>query len=286
MTARGRAAKPEVVLARFLGQLARQKAATRIFFTDRDAATGAGAQGALSAPSGVVAIAEQTGLIEAVPGEGHRILPAGLAWLKRRLSGGEGYLDQHREMGEREIMIGGERQRVAVNEQESPLAWLRHRTGKSGEPILSDAQFEAGERLRSDFFRGGLSPRVTAAWDGLASSSRTHRGAPGDAVHLRDSVVQARQRFRQALETVGPELAGILLDVCCHLKGLEAAEQARGWPQRSGKVVLLLALSRLARHYGLMVVEKPPARPPRIMHWGDKDYRPTAAAWTGNEAAE
>lgn len=284
MTGRDRARKPEAALARLLGQLARQKAAIEIAATKRGPVAAGKAE--LSAPREIIAIAEQTGLIAAVPGEGHRILPAGLAWLRRRLSGGESYLDQHRLMGEREVVAGGERQSVAVNELESPLAWLRQRTDKSGRPILSDAQFEAGERLSGDFFRGGLSPRVTAAWDGIASSSRSHRGAPGDAVHLRDSVVLARQRFRQALEAVGPELAGILLDVCCHLKGLEAAEQARGWPQRSGKVVLLLALSRLARHYGLLVVGNPGVRPGRIQHWGDADYRPTAAAWTGGEAAE
>ncbi|MFP4003568.1 MAG: DUF6456 domain-containing protein, partial [Alphaproteobacteria bacterium] len=49
----------------------------------------------------------------------------------------------------------------------------------------------------------------------------------------------------------GPGLADALLQVCCHLKGLEEAERALGWPRRSGKLVLAIALERLAVHYGM-----------------------------------
>jgi hypothetical protein len=52
----------------------------------------------------------------------------------------------------------------------------------------------------------------------------------------------------RALMAVGPEVAGILVDICCELKGLEDAEKANGWPQRAGKVVLQIALTRLAKH--------------------------------------
>ncbi len=92
---------------------------------------------------------------------------------------------------------------------------------------------------------------------------------------LQDNVAGARERVRRALTAVGPELAGVLIDVCCHLKGLEEAERAAGWPQRSGKVVLQLALTRLARHYGIdPAVARSEARAPSVRHWGSDDYRP------------
>ena len=69
---------------------------------------------------------------------------------------------------------------------------------------------------------------------------------------MADHVVASRQRINQTLAAVGPELAGILLDVCCYLRGLETLEKAAGWPQRSGKIVLQIALQSLARHHGLV----------------------------------
>ena len=66
----------------------------------------------------------------------------------------------------------------------------------------------------------------------------------------------------------------MLIDVCCHLKGLEEAERAAGWPQRSAKIVLQLALTSLARHYGLETAPHAGGKSGVVRHWGSGDYRP------------
>ena len=161
---------------------------------------------------------------------------------------------------------------------EAPLTWLRRRRDKDGQPLISEAQYTAGERLAADYRRAQISRRVTSDWSGVAASRGSRRGAPDAGVELSDAAVAARERVNRAIAAVGSELAGILIDVCCHETGLESAERAQRWPQRAGKVVLQLALTSLARHYGLIAPERSPFT--RLRHWGDEGYRPTIDAWT------
>ncbi|MFN3889007.1 MAG: DUF6456 domain-containing protein [Beijerinckiaceae bacterium] len=155
--------------------------------------------------------------------------------------------------------------RALVDAEESPLAWLARRK------LVGPAEFEAGERLRRDLDRGAMLPRVTANWSANVSSGA--RGAKGSDVT--DMALAARQRANKALAAAGPEFSGLLVDVCGFLKGLETIESERGWPRRSGKVVLSLALGALARHYGIAAQATGPARAKGLRHWGADDYRPT-----------
>ena len=133
--------------------------------------------------------------------------------------------------------------------------------------------------MRADYWFAQLSARVTANWSALAPSDRTRRAPPTNAASVRDGVIAAKTRVMQALKAVGPELAGVLIDVCCELKGLEQAEKSQGWPPRAGKVVLQIALTRLASHYGLNSNGGTPRRGRGVRHWGSEDYRPTLDAW-------
>jgi hypothetical protein len=156
---------------------------------------------------------------------------------------------------------------------ESPLAWLARRKNKDGRPLISDAEFAAGERLRADFWFARMTPSVTVNWSRLLTGGGEKRGSPDCGAEARDSVLAAQDRVRRALAAAGPELAGVLIDVCCHLKGLESVERQSGWPKRSGKLLLTIALRQLARHYG-MTVESASDSAPRVTHWGAPDYRP------------
>jgi hypothetical protein len=214
------------------------------------------------------------GRIEPCDG-GYRIAAAGLSWLRRRLAEGDGFQEQHQPRTRRVIDFEGARQPAIVSEPESPLRWLASRKDKSGVPLLAPFQLEAGERLRSDYEFAGITARVTSCWDSGAGGGGESSGQNAAAA-LQDNVMAARQRVTRAIAAVGPELCGVLLDVCCHAKGLEEAEKAEGWPQRSGKVVLQIALTRLARHYGLISEEQlGKAARRKLQQWGAAGYRPS-----------
>ena len=133
--------------------------------------------------------------------------------------------------------------RVTVNLAESPLGWLRSRG------LVSSRQFEAGERLRGDWTVARLGPRVTMRWD----AGPRRGGARGANAPLDPTLAQiaAKRRADAAFDAVGPGLRDVLWRVVCDGEGMEQAEKALGWPARAGRVVLTLALDRLADSYGL-----------------------------------
>lgn len=183
--------------------------------------------------------------------------PAGVAALRA----------QHGEFVIRAMEAGG--RPVPVDEAESPLGWLARRRGRDGAPFLQPAQIEAGERLRRDVEIAQIRQRVTSDWSGAARSGR--RG-PQD-LNVSDLAIAARQRLDRAAGAVGADLNNLLIDICGLQKGLELVERERGWPPRSAKVVLKIALDRLAAHYGLASVAQGPDRS-RLRRWGAAGYRP------------
>ncbi len=201
-----------------------------------------------------------------------RLTDAGHAFL-RRLSTADPAIDPFRaQHGDYRRRGGGKGARpTLVNEAESPLAWLARRKGADGRPFLEAAQIEAGERYRRDIEQAQILQRVTANWETSATASR--RGVDAGVV-VTEIAMDARKRLARAHDAVGPDLAGLLTDVCGYLKGLETVESERGWPARSSKVVLKIALGRLARHYGIGDVAMGPARAKRLLHWGAENYRP------------
>jgi hypothetical protein len=205
------------------------------------------------------------------------ITPAGRAHAARRAALAEGHdIDpfraQHFALASRDVEGPAGISSVTVDESESPLAWLARRKGRDGCALIEPHQLAAGEQLRAEFTRAHLMPRVTSNWQ--AAVSRGARGAAASgAAAVTDTIIAARQRVRSALNEVGPEFAGLLVDVCCFLKGLEDVERERRWPPRSAKVVLQLALERLARYYGLGAQATGRERAP-VRVWAPSDSKP------------
>lgn len=171
--------------------------------------------------------------------------PEGRAALRRWLCDPDSaFQDQHRSLVSRSDPKHG---RVTVNACESPLAALARIKAKDGSLFLDPSHVDAGERLRSDFTRGQMQPSLAQRWEPVGNGRQS--GAPGGAAEMSEAALSARLRVERALTDVGPELSGVLLDVCCFLKGLTEVERERGWPARSAKLMLRTALASLARHY-------------------------------------
>ena len=152
----------------------------------------------------------------------------------------------HRHTVERELTSEGPGRKpprrgqrgATVNLAESPLTWF-HSRGH-----LSERQFAAGERLRADWERAQLSPSVTMRWDAVRVAGGSDAGLSPTERQL-----AAKARFDGAIAAAGPGLCDVLWRVACAGEALAEAERGLEWPARSGKLVLKLALDRVAGFY-------------------------------------
>src|SRR5215204_3958776 len=69
---------------------------------------------------------------------------------------------------------------VTINRAESPLGWLKARG------LVSQRQYDAGERLRLDWERAQLPPKVTMTWD----AAPVARGRSGSAPAIEPAASQ------------------------------------------------------------------------------------------------
>lgn len=226
-------------------------------------------RGAVGAQVAVLERLGRDGLVERARGR-LRLTATGQMAARRANAPADPFQAQHQERAEAAVPTPGGHETVIVNHAESPLALLWRRKTRDGKRFLTPDEFRAGERLRADYSRGCIMPRTGVNWSAAGGGGRRLGEANGIA-DLTDAALAARLRVEKAIAAVGPELAGVLIDVCCFLKGLEQVEVERGWPARSAKVVLKSALGALGRHYepGQQGGRRPP-----ILHWGAQDYRP------------
>ncbi len=181
-------------------------------------------------------------------------------WLRRQLSTTDEYAGQHRTL----IRAADG---TAINLSESPLARLA--AAADGEaPFLGPHHVEAGERVRRLVERAHLQPRMTIAYDAARTA-----GGRADAAEISDLAADARRELAQLQRLLPRDCAGVVIDVCGLLKGLQVVESERGWPRRTARLVLRMGLDQIARLNGIdEAAVGPQSR--RTRAWLGDDARP------------
>jgi hypothetical protein len=110
---------------------------------------------------------------------------------------------------------------------------------------------EAGERVRKLAERAQLQPRVTMSYSAAHTAGGKAAARPAE---ISDLAADSRRQLDDIARLLPRDCAGVVLDVCGLLKGLQTVESERGWPRRSAKLVLRIGLEQLAQHYGLAAV--------------------------------
>ena len=85
------------------------------------------------------------------------------------------------------------------------------------------------------------------AWD--AAPVARGRGGSAGQPDLTGAQIDARSRFDHAIASAGPGPGRHIVAHRCAGEGMRDAETALGWPARAGKLVLTLALDRIADYY-------------------------------------
>ncbi len=158
-------------------------------------------------------------------------------WLKRAMLDDDAFQAQHRV----DVHDGEGR---LVNLAESPLS----RLAMGEQRFLEPHHIEAAERVRGLFERAQLRARTTMSYSAAPAGERGSRNA---AESVTDMAVDARRSLDAIHRRLPGECAGVVMDVCGWLKGLQQVERERGWPRRSAKLVLRIGLEQVAEGMGL-----------------------------------
>ncbi|HHG90172.1 MAG TPA: hypothetical protein ENJ90_06815 [Devosia sp.] len=192
-----------------------------------------------------------------------RASPLARNWLRRKISDSGDPASQHRH-------VVRQNEGLTVNLNESPLARLASASSKQ-RAFLQPHHVQAGERVRQIVERARMMERTTMSYDLDRLPGKGHdRFAARD---LNDVAIDARNELHKILATLPADCAGVVMDVCGFLKGLQLVERERSWPRRSAKLVLRVGLDQLARHFGYAQVATGSSSN-RIHGWLEDGSRP------------
>lgn len=156
----------------------------------------------------------------------------------------ERFVAQHAPVVDRVVMDADGAARPARGlAQSSVLRRLAALRGADGAPWLTSAELEAAARVRADWEFGQIGLVRGSDWRAPPRGSAPRASGVDAAMAAR---CDARRRVEDALERLAPPLRRVIERICLQEEGVEALERAEGWPQRSGKLALKLALGQLA----------------------------------------
>ena len=126
-------------------------------------------------------------------------------------------------------------------QREHPVKILARKKMPNGDPFLEAEHVAAADFMSEDFRLSGFEEHPVGSMNELLEyvyPSETD-----------GAILRSHERLVAALDALGPDLGDIALRCCCMGEGVETAERRMGWSARSGKIVLRIALRRLAMHY-------------------------------------
>lgn len=180
-------------------------------------------------------------------GDGYALTEAGRAHVARAAAApSEAFVAQHRAVVDRAVIeADGRARHVRGHDADTVLRRLAALRDGDGAAWLNGAEIAAAARLRSDWEMGERGLARGSDWSAAPQGS-VARGPSNQAERAAGAFCDARRRVSEALQRLAPPLRRVVERVCLHEEGLEAMERGEGWPARSGKLALKLALAQLA----------------------------------------
>ncbi len=180
-------------------------------------------------------------------GDAYALTEAGRARTAReRAAPSEAFAAQHRAVIDRAIVeADGRTRKVRGHDADATLRRLAALRDGNGAAWLDSAEIAAAARLRRDWEMGERGLVRGSDWTAPPNGSGP-RGASNRAEMVAGAYCDARQRVEEALARLALPLRRVVERVCLREEGIETLERGEGWPARSGKIALKLALAQLA----------------------------------------
>lgn len=171
------------------------------------------------------------------------LTPAGAARVRREAGGA--FVAQHAELIEKDIVDTAGVRRVRALRSRDVVQRLGKICGVNGAPWFDAGELAAAARLGADWELGQLGLVRGSDWSAppLGGAARGPGNVQERAIGRQ---CDARARLADALAALTPGLRRVVERVCFHEQGLEEIERAEGWPPRSAKLALKLALAQVA----------------------------------------